>query len=121
VAIPEARVRVLEPGHAYELDHLDGDGKTVLRFVSRAPLHEPREGVLNQEVIRALIDRVEFLDREVPWDGNARILSCLRTALALHEARAILRKVEKGELRPEEVRLGTDGHFDLNYTWGSSP
>lgn len=104
-------MRVLVPGHRYELDHLDGSGKTVLQFVSRAPLHEPQEGVINQEVLRAIIDRVQLLDSEVPWEGNRQILMHLRMALALHEARALLRHVEKGEIKPELVAVGADGHF----------
>ena len=98
-------------GHLYELDHLDGSGKTHLQFVSREPLHDPREGVINQEVLRALIDRVECLNEEVPWAGNADILHHLRMALVLHEARALVRHVQKGELRPETLVTGADGHF----------
>lgn len=104
-------MKVIEPGHRYELDHLDGNGKTTLQFVSRAPLHEPAEGVINQEVLRALIDRVQLLNSEVPWSGNAEILHHLRMALALHEARAMLRHVEKGHILPETLPVGSDGHF----------
>lgn len=57
-------------GHTYELDHLDGDGKSTLQFVQRKPHHEPKEGVTNQEVIRAIIARVKVLDAEVPWGGG---------------------------------------------------
>ncbi|MCP1550654.1 MULTISPECIES: hypothetical protein [Methylorubrum] len=104
-------MKVLTPGHRYELDHLDGSGKTILQFVSRKPLHEPQEGVINQEVLRAIIDRVQVLDGEVPWEGNRQILMHLRMALALHEARAMLRHVEKGEIKPELLPVGADGHF----------
>lgn len=106
-------MKVLVPGHTYELDHLDGNGKTRLQFVSRAPLHEPAEGVINQEVLRALIDRVQLLDAEVPWSGNIEILKHLRMALALHEVRALLRHVEKGQILPELLSTGADGHFQL--------
>jgi len=107
---------VIYPGHTYELAHLDGEGTTRLQFVSRAPLHPPLEGVTNQEVIRALIDRVKVLNAEVPWEGNALILHHLRMALTLHEARAMLRHVEKGQLEPEHVRLDDHGHFALTYS-----
>jgi hypothetical protein len=106
-------MKVITPGHVYSLDHLDGPGRTLLNFVSRAPLHEPREGVINQEVLRALIDRVQFLNSEVPWQGNAQILHHLRMALALHEARAFLRHVEKGEIQPETLPVGRDGHMQI--------
>lgn len=104
-------MRVIYPGHRYELDHLDGSGKTILQFISRAPLHAPVEGPTNQEVIRALIDRVKVLDAEVPWSGNEIILHHLRMALTLHECRALLRHVEKGHILPERLALGVDGHF----------
>lgn len=106
-------MKVIDPGHLYELNHLDGSGTTRLQFVSRAPLHTPAEGVINQEVLRALIDRVQLLDSEVTWSGNAEILHHLRMALALHEARAMLRHVEKGHIRPELLPTGPDGHFIL--------
>lgn len=106
-------MKTLDPGQVYELDHLDGTGKTVLRFVARPPFHEPVEGVLNQEVLRALIDRVEILDKETPWTGNVEILYHLRMALVLHEARALIRKTHKNELLPEKIPIGPDGHFIL--------
>lgn len=106
-------MRVLVAGHTYLLDHLDGDGQTTLQFVQRGPLHEPKEGVINQEVMRALIDRVQFLDAEVPWSGNQEIIEHLRMALALHEARAFLRHVEKGHIDPEALPTGVDGHMQI--------
>lgn len=108
-------MEVLKPGHCYLLDHLDGNNKTLLQFVQRKPLHEPVEGVTNQEVLRAVIDRVKFLDKEVPWHGNADILYHLRAAIGLHEARAIERHIEKRQLAVENVELDSDGHFKLYY------
>jgi len=88
-------VRAIYPGHRYELDHLDGEGKSVLQFVQREPLHAPLEGVTNQEVLRAVIDRVKALDEEVHWPGNAQIIRHLRMAILLHESRAIERHIER--------------------------
>lgn len=106
-------MKVIKPGHTYELDHLDGNGKQTLQFVQREPHHEPKEGTNNQEVLRALIDRVILLDSEKPWEGNKKLLNHLRSALLLHEIRAMERKLEKGELKPEDVLVGDDGHFHL--------
>lgn len=106
-------MKVIYPGHLYELDHLDGDRKTPLQFVSRPPLHPAKEGVTNQEVLRVLIDRVKVLDAEKPWAGNSEILFHLRMALGLHEARALTRHIEKGKLQPESVPVGEGGHFIL--------
>lgn len=106
-------MKVYYPGHRYRLEHLDGNGGTLLNFVQRKPHHDPREGVTNQEVLRVLIDRVLVLDSELPWEGNKKILKHLRLALVLHESRAIERKVEKDEMCPEKIRLDVDGHFAL--------
>jgi len=110
-------MQVMYPGHRYKLDHLDGSDTTILQFVQRAPHHKPQEGVTSQEVLRALIDRVRTLNMEVLWDGNFEIIKHLQTALALFETRAILRKVKKGELAIEDVKIDPrDGHIALEVT-----
>jgi hypothetical protein len=120
-------MRVIEAGHVYDLNWLDGDPPVLktsthpefpqnrLVFVNRE-VH-PHPGTQTQEVIRALIDRTKHCDSCLRWEGNDLIVQHLRMALALHEARAILRKTEKGYIKPEELRIGPDGHFVL----GDSP
>jgi hypothetical protein len=103
-------MRVIIPGHFYELDHLDGEGKQKLQFVDRNHDRDT-QGTYNQEVLRALIDRVQFLHGEKPWRLNEQIIYHLRMALILHEARVLFRKVEKGKLRPETLVTGNDGHI----------
>lgn len=106
-------MEIITPGHLYKLSQLDGSDSEELRFVKRTG-NELWPGTINQEVIRALIDRVIFLDNQVPWSKNDEILYHLRMALVLHETRALERKVEKGELLPENVKLNSDdGHFKL--------
>ena len=107
-------MKTVYDGHTYLLDHLDGDGQTLLQFVQRAPHHHPKEGTTNQEVCRALIDRVKLLDSEQPWEGNDEILFHLRMVIALHEIRAMTKHIEKGELAIEHAKLGEDGHLDLS-------
>lgn len=110
-------MRVLDPGHQYELDdiHFDSEKessyKQMLVFVKRFRNSQNHTGTNCQELLRVLIDRVQFLDKELPWTGNEEILSSLRKALILFEARALIRKVEKGELLPEDLEVGKDGHF----------
>ena len=105
-------MKVTVPGHIYLLEHLDGNKTQQIHFVDRGHGHD-EEGTYNQEVLRVLIDRVKFLDEELPWDGNDKILYHLRSALVLHEARHLERLVERGKLKPEEVKIGKDGHFVL--------
>jgi hypothetical protein len=66
-----------------------------------------------QEVLRAVIDRVQELDREKPDVENAGIIYDLRHAIAGFEARAIRRRVEKEGLAIERVPVASDGHLLL--------
>lgn len=120
-------MKVLEPGHVYELGWLDGvthlptdndhGGYPAsvranrLVFVNREG--NPHPGTQTQEVIRALIDRTQHCDRCLRWEGNDQIIHHLRMALVLHEARALERKTIKGYIKPETITTGPDGHFDL--------
>ncbi len=53
-------------------------------------------------------------DQCLPHGINKKIVFHLRMALVLHEARALERKVEKGLLAPERIRISAvDGHFIL--------
>lgn len=113
-------MKVLDPSHSYELDQVCPDTKykssekQTIVFVKRFRGKENHNGILNQELLRVLIDRVWFLDEEVPWALNKEIIHHLRMALALHEARALIRKTEKGTMKPENISTGTDGHFTLD-------
>lgn len=119
-------MKVIEPGHIYELDQLDGDGKPqILVFVNRED--KPHEGTQIQEVIRVLVDmldclndRVNHCDNCLRWEGNDHILryftDCqrrLRLALLLFEQRALERKVEKHDWKPEVVPTQMDGHIGV--------
>lgn len=118
-------MKILEPGHVYELNWLDGKPpienakisewdllNNVLVFVNREEGTE-HPGTQTQEVLRALIDRTRHCDNCLRWEGNDKIIYHLRMALVLHEARALERKVEKGLLEPEIMKTHSDGHFQL--------
>src|SRR5271167_3030792 len=116
-------MKIVEPGHIYELNTLDGEhGEVeVLRFVNREPGSE-HPGTQTQEVLRSLIDRTMHCDNCIRWTSNDRIIYHLRMALALHESRAIERKAEKGYYAPEQVRTNNeDGHFQLVENGISTP
>lgn len=118
-------MRVIEAGHVYELDVLDGASQndTKMIFVNREINRHP--GTQTQEYIRmlismldVLIDRTNHCDSCLRWEGNDRIIKCfseaqrqLRLALLHHEARALERKVDKKGFRPETIPTGMDGHF----------
>ncbi len=86
-------MRVIDPGHVYGLSHLDGPGEEVLTFVKREGARYPGNvghyaGTTMQEVLRALIERVQHVDKQFPDGNNAVVLSSLRRALWHLEARA---------------------------------
>lgn len=106
-------MRVIDPGHTYELDNLKIPGVTELRFYKDPKIHGTGQfGPSTQEVLRAIIDRVQVLDSEKPWMGNAEIVQKAREMIALFEMRALYYKVAKGELEIEKLPLGPDGHIE---------
>lgn len=108
-------MNVIYSGHRYALKHIDGADYTIIQFVQRPPFHAAKEGVTCQEVLRCLIDRVLSLDAETPWLGNQEVLHHLRLALVGFEARALIRQVESGKVKPEEILLNPEnGHFLLS-------
>jgi hypothetical protein len=90
-------MRVIDEGHNYDLDVFDHDGsgtRCLLRFMKRVgdgyPYNMPPTypGTNCQEVIRALIDRVKWLHKQIPHPQNGVILGALRAALVAFEVRA---------------------------------
>ncbi len=108
-------MQVVDPGHRYLLDNLETGGTTPLQFFKDPALHDG-DGAVGpscQEVIRAIIDRVQALDAERPWAGNADIIFHARMMIAGFEARALIRHVEKEGLAIERLSLAADGHIRL--------
>lgn len=97
-------MKVLDPGHEYELDWLDGqpgeyeDGfkPNQLIFVKREGEVYPgnvgyHPGTTLQEILRACIDRVKYLDGQIHDELNVWVLKDLRHAIMLLELRAARR------------------------------
>lgn len=89
-------MKILDAGHAYELDSLDGGSPIDLWFVKREGENFPfnsgnRPGTNCQEVLRALIDRCRYLNNQKPCAETEAIIGCLETALLLFELRAARR------------------------------
>ena len=90
-------MKVLDPGHDYALERLDDSGYNRLTFVKREGLGYPGNvghygGTNIQEVLRALIDRVHYLDKQIPDPRNIRVVGRLRQALYFLEERAAGRR-----------------------------
>lgn len=104
-------MKVIDPGHKYALHTYDGgpaaldqelvfmkrQGKTYPGNVGNGP------GTNCQELIRVLIDRVQYLDRQIQCEENKLIIVHLRAALLAFESRAAERHDrELGDL-PAEI------------------
>lgn len=91
-------MEVVDPGHVYSLKHFDTkQAKTVpfniLTFVKREGDKYPgnvghHPGTTTQEVLRVLIDRIKYVDNQLPCKENERVLYYLRLSLTYLERRA---------------------------------
>ena len=89
-------MRVIDPGHKYALTHLDGEQEEILTFVKREGPGYPGnvgayEGTNIQEVLRALIDRLKYLDGQIHHLKNTYAISRLRQVILDLEDRAAQR------------------------------
>lgn len=93
-------MKVIDPGHLYELANLDDSvaevprNPTRLYFVKRIGAKFPGNtgssysGTITQEVVRALIDRTEYVNGQRSHVRNGLVLHHLREALRELEMRA---------------------------------
>lgn len=88
-------MKIIFPGHIYDLDNIDGNGTQRLHFVYRRndagellPIEAHREGIQTQELLRVAIDRTLYLNAEQAWHENVDIVNHLRDALRLYDLRA---------------------------------
>lgn len=86
---------VLDPGHKYLLNILDSykSDCIYITFVKREGPRYPGNvgsypGTNIQEVLRACIDRIKYLDNQIPDERNEQVLTHLRQSIILLEERA---------------------------------
>lgn len=92
-------MKVIDPGHVYDLDWIDGEPDYLLNrliFVKREGDKYPRNvgshpGTQMQEVLRAIIDRLKYVDNQIHDEMNDNVLYHLRRAILLLEYRAAKR------------------------------
>lgn len=103
---------VIDPGHLYKLkDNQTNKHDIILKFYKDKNINgDGYDGTSNQEVIRALIDRVKFLDKQKPHPNNEEIIKCLRKVIILHEQRHLDRLLEKG-VEIENLEVCEDSHI----------
>ena len=104
-------MEVINKGHVYKLNNNKSPGHTILTFFKDEEINgEGFNGTINQEVLRALIDRIKFLDSQKPHPVNDEIINCLRKAIVLHEQRHLDRLLEKG-VEIENLKTFSDSHI----------
>jgi len=101
-------MRIVDPGHVYALPSYDGGEPVLLTFVKREgegyPYNEGHHpGTLMQDVIRALLDRLVYLDGQIPAPENADARAGLLSALFWLETRAHRVRGETLGIPPEYV------------------
>ena len=96
----------LVAGHTYELSNFENKNEKgqVLQFIHKEPIEEGSaelktvsDGTTNEEVLEALINRMNFLNGKFPCRENSIVITHLETALLWLEKRTndrIKRNVE---------------------------
>lgn len=89
-------MKVIDPGHEYLLDSLDGEQTNRLVFVKREGEKYPgnvgsHAGTTIQEVLRALIERCRYVNDQIPCRETETATRCLIAALRVLEERAARR------------------------------
>jgi hypothetical protein len=97
-------MKVLTPGHKYELDHFENYGLAgvpvqTLQFIEKEPVAEGsqelrtvNDGTTNEEVLKVLIDRMNFMQAKFPCRENAIATTHFETGLLWLEKRTADRK-----------------------------
>ena len=92
-------MKVIDPGHSYELSQLGTDETIILDFIKRSggsiTYEDEHPGLQTQEVFRVLIDRTIYLNKIIPCAESEDAIYYARMALFMYEARAYRRKQEK--------------------------
>ena len=86
-------MKVITTGHKYELDHFESYGLPglpvqTLQFIEKIPVAEGakelrtvNDGTTNEEVLRVLIDRLQYLNGKFPCRENAIVITKLEESL----------------------------------------
>jgi hypothetical protein len=92
-------MKVIDPGHEYELKTLDVPENTIsdpllIAFVKRTGDNYPgniepaHSGTTSQEVMRMLIERAKYVNHQKPHEANELIIKHLRDCIWMLEERA---------------------------------
>ena len=124
-------MKILDPGHAYQIDALDGGPPQTIYFTKReGPNYPGNEGAhggpITQEFLRAILDRCIYMNNQGSCAETDVIIASLRTAILMFEVRAArcrgtaieLSRLSDIELRPT---CPTCGHIQCDQTRHNRP
>lgn len=94
-------MRVVDKGHTYALDKVEDPTRGIaVRFIKKqeedGELITKQDGTTNEEVLRMMIHRLEYLQEKLPCEENEFALTGLRHALGALQLRQ--KKREKQEV-----------------------
>ena len=101
-------MKVLTEGHRYELENFEDKAKPgqTLQFIQKEPVGDDAgtlrtvlDGTTNEEVLEAMINRMQSLQSKFPCRENAIVTTHLETALLWLEKRTRDRKARGVEGR----------------------
>lgn len=103
-------MKIIEPGHHYELANIDGWVKNEIIYVKREGGGYPgnvgaHPGTNLQEGWRAEIDRLKYLNKQIPCLENITATMALRFAIMALESRAAERHNRPTPKFTDEVEL----------------
>ena len=86
-------MQVIDPGHEYLLEPIDGGKPQKITFVKREGRNYPgnedaHAGILTQEALRACLDRALYMNAQASCAETDIIIASLRTAIFAFEVRA---------------------------------
>jgi len=92
-------MKVIDEGHSYELDCV-GDQNLCresqkLDFMKRVNGKMVMDGTTNEDVLKMLIDRMQYLQRRLPCRENAQVITKLEEALLWLNSRT-QKRMEQG-------------------------
>lgn len=96
-------MKVLIPGHRYELENVEGSPAQVIQFIQKEPKKGPLglynkqvvtvcDGTTNEELMAVLIHRLKTVNERFPCRENAISITKLEEALMWQEKRTAERK-----------------------------
>lgn len=86
-------MKVITEGHKYELDNLEGNETQCLQFIEKrfpgcdGEAITTNDGTTNEEVLRVLIDRMQYLQDKCSCRENAIVITKLEESLMWLEKR----------------------------------